>query len=125
MAAEIDLIDEALRKLSEAQMALHAFVAQRKGELKTKPIDTAFLEFPLNELDLGKGYTARVQHFFASYRRYLGDGRYADMPMVTVSDLVALSEPELMRAANIGHETVRRLKALLAEHGLKLRSHYE
>lgn len=106
-----------MRLLQQASNLLNIVVGGRADIANRIPVDTAFLDTRLDEIDLGKGYTARFRHVLPDGGAYLGNGKSA--PLVTVRDLCAMTEWELRRSPNMGGKTVARVKAMLAAHGLK------
>jgi hypothetical protein len=108
------LLLEALRKLNEAAELLRLVAA---NGVPQEEIDQPFLSQRLDRLTFGPGYGVRLQRMFESHREYVG-GEYIDAPLVTVRDLIALSEADILREPNIGKQCLSRLKAMLAPHGL-------
>jgi hypothetical protein len=102
-----------MRKLNEAMELLRLAVTDRGSE-PTPDIDVSFLNQRLDSLDFGPGYTVRLRHMFEN--TWTMDN--SDLKLVTVRDLVALSEADILRQVNIGKQCLLRLKAMLAPHGL-------
>jgi hypothetical protein len=74
----------------------------------------------VTEINLGKGYTARVVNAIDCNNRYRAEGGHT--PVLTINDLIKeLSEEQLLRPPNVGHKAVNALKVYLAEQGLCLR----
>ena len=84
------------------------------------PVDRAFLDRRIDSVDWGKMHNHRV---CGNIQRWDWDDagtRFECVPLVTVRELVALSEHQILRCPNVGRQTVRRIKSKLAEHGLYL-----
>ena len=109
-----------LRLLNEAITLLHLEVTEEV----TKADDLEFLERRLEEIDFGKGHTTRILNAAKNHVTYVGDGTWIPTPLVTVRDLISVSDAELIREPNVGRKTVNMVKAVLKEHGLKLKDYY-
>lgn len=73
-----------------------------------------FLDQRLDELDFGPGYGVRLQHAFKMGIWTIEKTVYP----VTVRDLVALYEYDIMRQVNLGRGSLNKIKEVLAPHGL-------
>jgi hypothetical protein len=78
------------------------------------PVDQAFLDKPLADVQFGKMVTRRARFIW----RY--DAKEDWVMITTVRELVALTEQEIRRAPNVGKSTIKAIKSVLAEHGLHL-----
>lgn len=81
----------------------------------------SILDQRLDQLDFGPGYTVRLRNRFENFQKLAFEGghwEYRDAPLITVRDLIALSEADILRMPNIGRQSLLRLKAMLAPHGL-------
>jgi len=89
-------------------------------EVNDVPIDEAFLDTPLDRKNaravFGRGYGVRISHVRCCFNEKEGEYDHAR----TVRDLVRVEEIELMRTPNLGRRTVDIIKAVLAQHGLRL-----
>jgi DNA-directed RNA polymerase alpha subunit len=104
---EMDALYKAINKLEEVTALLHEIVLA-----KQVPIDEEFLDKKIADIDWGEG-TSRIRHMC----RY--SSGYSN-PIVTVRDLLTISEAEMMRKPNFGRTSLNRIKAVLSAHGLKL-----
>jgi DNA-directed RNA polymerase alpha subunit len=64
----------------------------------------------IREIDWGWGVEARIRNMARDY----------NPPLITLGDLVQISETELMRTPNIGRKSVDCIKQVLSKHGLQL-----
>jgi hypothetical protein len=118
--------EELLAEIERLRTQLRAAQNKLAGQTDATPVDSDFLDVEISDIDFGKGTTARVRFMCSNYQTYvdsdgLGRGNYTPSPIVTVRDLVARSEAELLREPNIGRLTLDRMKQVLAAHGLKFR----
>jgi DNA-directed RNA polymerase alpha subunit len=103
---------DVIERLRAATREAIAEIERLRNNKPTGTADLAFLETPLSEISFGRLINARVHHL-----------RLRDNSAVrcsTVRDLVALTEAEILREANVGRATVEAIKAVLADHGLHL-----
>jgi hypothetical protein len=85
--------------------------------------DCKFLHRRVDSLDFGRYLTARIINvckYNTEYRTIDGKLTKVDEPVVTVADLVKLTEGELMRTPNLERKSVDAIKRVLAEYGLAL-----
>ena len=125
---EREQAEELLAEIERLRTQLRAAQNKLAEQTGAAPIDSEFLDVEISDIDFGKGTTARVHFMCSNYQTYvgttgLGRGNYTPSPIITVRDLVARSEAELLREPNIGRLTLGRIKEVLAEHGLQLRQH--
>jgi hypothetical protein len=122
----IAMILEATRKISEAlellQAALHA---QQASQIDGKPaeIDFAFLDAPLEDVEWGYDHKRRLLNMFEDWNKFEARSDNPDVPrlLVTVRDLLTISESELLAAPRVGEGAVTRIRSVLAERGLVLK----
>ena len=84
------------------------------------PADMAFLNRRIDSIDWGKGYNNRI---CANVQRWVWNDdsdKFDCFSLVTVRELVALNEIQIIRCPNVGVRAVERIKSKLAEHGLYL-----
>jgi hypothetical protein len=84
------------------------------------PVDRAFLDRRLDSIDWGKGQNNRVR---SNIDRAVWNDKTNDFDYfspVTVRELIAIPEYQMLRCPNVGHKTVEHIKSKLAEHGLYL-----
>jgi hypothetical protein len=91
-----------------------AEIERLRGNGKVPP-DVAFLDTSLREIDFGRLINARV-HYLKCWR----SGMAVAVPVITIRDLVSLTEAEIMCVPNVGRATVESIKSMLAAHGLHL-----
>lgn len=111
-------VAEALRLLERAMM----IATLKADEFKSVPLDFAFLECPLDQVDWGLDYVKRVRKIFDNWNRYEASRANAAERrfLRTVRDLLTISEDKLRRQPNVGTQVITRINAVLAKHGLKL-----
>jgi len=109
-------VSAALRALSEAEEGVKVAQELLRHVMREGlgSVDGPFLDQKLDNLDFGRGYTARLNNMFMLYSSY--DDH--PTPLVTVRDLVALTESQFLAEPNIGLNSFKRVKAMLADHGL-------
>ena len=114
-----EVILKALEHLDAAMALLRAIVGS-KGGRPLVPVDEDFLNADLQSIDFGY-YTSRVHHL-ARYATYYDHAKGKRVPkdLITVRDLVSLTELDCSRMDNVGRKTVDRIKVVLASHGLRL-----
>jgi hypothetical protein len=110
--SEDDLL-RVLESLNEAQVLLRILLGDRK--VNNVAVDMEFLDTKLSDIDFGKGQNGRVR-YICNYE--LVNGQRVPIRVITVRDLVALSEAEVLRTPNVGRETLKRIKGVLSLHGL-------
>jgi hypothetical protein len=122
----IAMILEATKKISEAlqllQAALQATEA-RKIDGKPFEIDFAFLDAPLEDVEWGYDHKRRLLNMFEDWNKFETRSDNPDVPrlLVTVRDLLTISEDELLATPRVGEQAIGRIRAVLAKHGLVLK----
>jgi len=75
------------------------------------------LDRPLKEFDFGPIHTVRLRQMFENYAVWK-DGKYTYTPLLTVCDLVVLTEREILAQPNIGKRSLEVLKKFMRLRGL-------
>jgi hypothetical protein len=121
----INLIMKATRLIAEALRLLESATTTAPTDASTgvtDKLDFSFLDTPLNKVDWGLDYQKRLSKAFDSWntheKQFVGLER--QRPLVTVRDLLAISEDELRNQPYVGRETIIRINVILGKHGMKL-----
>jgi hypothetical protein len=121
----VNLIMKATRLIAEALRLLESATITTTLDADTgvtDKLDFSFLDTPLNKVDWGFDYQKRLSKAFDSWntheKQFVGLER--QRPLVTVRDLLAISEDELRDQPFVGRETINRVNAVLGKHGMRL-----
>jgi hypothetical protein len=111
-------VAEALRLLERAMM----IATLDASEFKSVPLDFAFLECPLDQIDWGLDYAKRMRKILDSWNLHEAERVNAAERrfLRTVRDLLTISEDELRRQPSVGTQVIVRINAVLGKHGLRL-----
>jgi hypothetical protein len=124
----INLIMKATRLIAEALRLLESATTTAPTDAMdastgvTDKLDFSFLDTPLVQVDWGLDYQKRLSKAFDSWNTH--ENRFVEAGsrrvLVTVRDLLAISEDELRNQPYVGRETITRINAILGKHGMKL-----
>jgi hypothetical protein len=116
------LIAEALRLLESATTTAPTDAFTGVGSQELPNLDFSFLDTPLVQVDWGFDYQKRLSKAFDSWN--IHEKRFVEVDsrrlLITVKDLLAISEDELRNQPYVGRETITRINAILGKHGMKL-----
>jgi DNA-directed RNA polymerase alpha subunit len=125
-APVINMILAATEKVAEAlnllEAAMQAAKAKSPNGEATIAGDFAFLDCRLEDVDWGFDYQKRFVKAFEDWNRYEMQNGNIDRRrlLITVRDLLKVSEDELRAQPNVGRSAIARIQAVLAKHGLRL-----
>jgi hypothetical protein len=115
------LIAEALRLLESATTTAPTDASDASTGVADK-LDFSFLDTPLNKVDWGFDYQKRLSKAFDSWNTH--ENRFVEADsrrlLITVKDLLSISEDELRAQPYVGRETIIRINVILGKHGMKL-----
>jgi hypothetical protein len=120
-----ELLLTVVERLSDATNLLRIILRERgaTGAVRELPVDESFLDRRIVEIDFGLATTKLHWMCFSHFNSLSLNGDYRTTPITTVRDLISHSEDEMLRVYNVGRITTKRIRAVLAAHGLQLRVH--
>jgi hypothetical protein len=126
----VNLIMKATRLIAEALRLLESAITTAPTDTSTDTtstgvtdkLDFSFLDTPLTQVDWGFDYQKRLSKAFDSWNTH--ENRFVEAGgrrlLITVRDLLAISEDELRAQPYVGRETIVRINVILGKHGMKL-----
>lgn len=120
--SDVEVIMQALQRLDEATVLLRSVINARHADGRsTVEVDEEFLDRPVLSVDFGVNYTPRLQQLFRQGVKRWDGVTFVPVDIVTVRDLLSVTENQCRCVSGIGKRTVDRLQAVLAAHGVRLR----
>lgn len=114
----VHLISEALRLLESAMIT----TTISAGVSDEAPLDFSFLDTKLIDVDWGFDHQKRLRKAFSNWNDH--EAQYVEpdrrRTLITVRDLLTISEDELRAQPYVGRESINRINAVLGKHGMKL-----